>query len=55
MGQCAQTTHHPNDMLGSWTVLDLCEDMDAVEMFWGIGELGMAVAVADIEEVDCEE
>ena len=44
-------------MLGSQTVLDLCEDTDAVEMFWGIGEprIAMAVAVAVIEEVGCEE
>ena len=53
VGQCAQTNAHPMDKSGSQTVLDLCQDTEAVEMLWGRPEPGMAVA--DIEEVDCGE
>ena len=53
VGQCAQTNSNPKDKLGSQTVLDLCQDTNAVEMLWGTSKPGMAVA--DIEEVDCSE
>ena len=51
--QCAQTTSKPTDKLGSQTVLDLCQDTNAVEMLFGTSKPGMAVA--DIEQVDCSE
>ena len=53
VGQCTQTNSHPTDKLGSQTVVDLCQDTNAVEMLWGTPNPGMAVA--DIEEVDCSE
>ena len=51
VGQCTQTDGHPHDNLGSNTVLDLCQDTNAVEMLWGTRSPGMAVA--DIEEINC--
>ena len=53
VGQCAQTDSNPRDKLGSQTVVDLCQDTNAVEMLFGSSKPGMAVG--DIEEVDCSE
>ena len=53
VGQCAQKDANSLDKLGSNTVLDLCSETDAVEMFFGSEKPGMSVA--DIEEVDCSE
>ncbi|KAL8715198.1 MAG: hypothetical protein Q9220_001156 [cf. Caloplaca sp. 1 TL-2023] len=53
IGSCNQNETVPRDKLGSETVLDLCRGTDAVRMFFGGEEPGMAVAT--IEEVECGE
>ena len=55
VGQCAQETRGvgAKDKLGSETVLDLCEDTDAVVTMWNSTKPGMVVA--DLVGVSCEE
>ena len=53
VGQCAQEHNGEGgtDKLGSETVLDLCEDTDAVMTMWNQTKPGMAVA--DLVGVPC--
>ncbi len=55
VGQCAQEHNGEGgtDKLGSETVLDLCEDTDAVMTMWNQTKPGMAVA--DLVGVPCSE
>ncbi|KAL9125111.1 MAG: hypothetical protein Q9217_005631 [Psora testacea] len=53
IGQCTKTDANPKDELGSQSVLDLCSETNAVQMFFGSPKPGLAVA--DIEQVDCSE
>ena len=53
IGQCTQTNANSVDKLGSHSVLDLCSETNAVQMFFGSPKPGLAVAT--VEEVDCSE